>query len=78
MAQPINALTEDLIFFLQEKVCFVELLLFSPKTPEMEQPSLAKGGEERQANENNAGYIKNQALRFLGLRHNSREETKII
>lgn len=47
MAETVNPLAESLIFLLQEKVGFVELLLLSPQAPEMEQPSLAQSGEER-------------------------------
>ena len=62
MAEPVNPLAENLIFLLQEKVGFVELLLLSPQPPEVKQPSLAQSGEERQGNEKSANDIYHPAL----------------
>ena len=57
MAQAVDALPEDLVFLLQEKVGVVELALFSPQAPEMEQAPLAESRKERQAEEQGAEDI---------------------
>ena len=78
MLEPVDPLTENLIFLLQKKVFFVKIFSLSPQMPEMKQPPLAEGGEERQAKEQGAKEIKHPGSRSVGLGHGSREETGII
>lgn len=78
MAKAVDALPEALIFFLQHKVGLVEPFLLPPKMPEMEQPSLAEGGEKRQDKDQGAKDIKRPGSRSFGLGHSSREETDAI
>jgi len=65
MAQTADSLAESLVLPKQDKISFVQLFFLSAQPPQVKDPSVAEGCEERENNKKAAEAVEQTTAEYL-------------